>query len=52
MNPVLEYKNIAAKLVILDTPGFNKQTLRAEDYKKISRPIYPIDRDMSWKPGR
>jgi microcystin degradation protein MlrC len=51
MNPVLEYKDIAARLVMLDTPGFNKQTLRAEDYKKIPRPIYPIDRDMSWKPG-
>ena len=51
MNPVLEYKDIAARLVMLDTPGFNKQTLRAEDYKNIPRPIYPIDRDMSWKPG-
>ena len=52
MNPVLEYKDIAAKLVMLDTPGFNKQTLRPEDYKRIPRPIYPIDREMSWKPER
>lgn len=52
MNPVLEYKGIAARLVMLDTPGFNRQTLRAKDYKKIPRPIYPIDHDMSWNPDR
>lgn len=52
MNPVLEYQGIAARLVMLDTPGFNRQTLRGGDYQKIPRPIYPIDGDMSWKPGR
>ena len=37
------YKEIAKSVVILDTPGFTDQNLRRLPYKKVRRPIYPLD---------
>ncbi|MFH1616496.1 MAG: M81 family metallopeptidase [Planctomycetota bacterium] len=37
------YKDIAKSIVILDTPGFTDMNLKRLPYKKVQRPIYPLD---------
>ena len=51
LNPLVDYEDVAARIIMVDTPGFDRQTLRGEDYHKIPRPIYPIDPDLAWTPG-
>jgi microcystin degradation protein MlrC len=46
LNPLVTYKDTAAKILMVDSPGFNRQKLRVKDYKKVIRPIYPLDPDM------
>lgn len=48
LNPFVTYKDTASKILMVDTPGFDRQKLRVEDYKNIIRPIYPFDPEMSW----
>jgi len=52
LNPLVDYRKLAAGIIMVDTPGFDRQSLRAEDYHRIPRPIYPIDPDTSWTPDR
>ena len=48
LNPLLTYKGVASKILMVDSPGFDRQNLRSEDYKNLPRPIYPLDPDISW----
>ena len=48
LNPIVTYKDVAARILMVDSPGFDRQNLRAEDYKRVTRPIFPLDPDMSW----
>ena len=48
LNPLVMYKGVAARILMVDSPGFNKQILCAEDYTRVSRPVYPLDPEMSW----
>jgi len=48
LNPLVSYKSIAKKIFMVESPGFNKQILDAKDYRKVNRPIYPLDPDMEW----
>jgi microcystin degradation protein MlrC len=48
LNPLVTYKGVASKILMVDSPGFDRQDLRSEDYKNITRPIYPLDSDISW----
>jgi microcystin degradation protein MlrC len=50
LNCLVEYRDIAGQILMVNSPGFNRQILRARDYKNIRRPIYPIDPDMTWSP--
>ena len=49
LNPLVTYRDTAVKILMIDSPGFNRQKLRAEDYRKVHRPIYPLDPDMTLK---
>jgi hypothetical protein len=33
---------------MVDSAGFNRQNLRPSDYKRVPRPIYPLDPDLEW----
>ena len=48
LNPLEMYKAVAAQILMVDSPGFDRQILRPEDYQNVRRPIYPFDPDMSW----
>ena len=45
------YKDHAAKIIPVETRGIHCGDLRTYDYKKVRRPIFPLDRDMAWKAG-
>ena len=51
LNPLETYKEIASTILMVESPGFDPQTLRAGDYHNAPRPMYPFDLDLSWKPG-
>jgi microcystin degradation protein MlrC len=42
---------IAAEIIEVDTPGLSSPRLDRLDYRRIRRPIYPFDRDMTWDPS-
>lgn len=37
------YKNIARSIVIIDTPGYTDMNIKRLPFKKVKRPIYPLD---------
>jgi microcystin degradation protein MlrC len=41
---------IAAEIVEVDTPGLTNPNLAKLEFKKLKRPIYPFDPDMTWEP--
>jgi microcystin degradation protein MlrC len=49
LNPLLTYKGVASKILMVDSPGFDRQNLRSGDYKNLTRPIYPLDEDITWR---
>ncbi len=44
-----EYEPIAARIFIVDTPGVSTAKLENLPWQRISRPIYPLDRDIQYK---
>jgi len=44
------YKDIAKKIIIVDTPGFSTSNIQKIKYHHITRPIYPLDRDWPGAP--
>jgi microcystin degradation protein MlrC len=44
-----EYEPIAARILIVDTPGLSTAKLENMPWQRISRPIYPLDRDVKYK---
>ncbi len=40
---------VAKQIIEVDTPGLTSPHLDRYDYKNLVRPIYPLDRDMTWK---
>jgi microcystin degradation protein MlrC len=45
-------RDIAPRTIMALTPGFANQTLEDLDYREVRRPIFPLDPDMTWSPGR
>lgn len=43
------YGLIATHAIHVDTPGLGSIDLSRFDFKKIRRPIYPLDRETTWK---
>lgn len=42
---------VVASTIELDTPGVSTVNYASLPYHNLHRPIWPIDRDMSWKPS-
>ena len=38
----------AAAIISADTPGVRPANLLLYPYEQVSRPIYPLDRDLQW----
>ena len=51
LNPLVTYKEVAASILMVDSPGFDRQIPRPRDYSRLRRPVYPLDPEMSWDPG-
>ena len=51
LNPLVTYKDVAADILMVDSPGFDRQIPRPRDYSRLRRPVYPLDPEMSWDPG-
>ena len=45
------FKNIAERAIIATTKGCSNEILETIPYKKVWRPLYPLDPDMEWIPG-
>jgi len=45
------YEPIAKAIFLVDTPGVSTANLRALPFKRLPRPIYPLDRSMRWSAG-
>ena len=43
------YEPIARRIFIVDTPGVSTAKLENMPFKRINRPIYPLDRDLTYK---
>jgi len=43
------YEPIAKKIFVVDTPGVSSANFAAMPFRRINRPIYPLDRDVSYK---
>lgn len=41
---------IAAEVIEVDTPGLTNPDLSRLTFKRLTRPIYPLDPDMQWSP--
>ena len=44
------YAPIAKAMFVVDTPGVSTARLNRLAWKRVPRPIYPLDRDTTWKP--
>lgn len=44
------YSEIMTEALPLDTPGFSTSNLNLLPFKRVPRPLYPLDRDFSWTP--
>ncbi|HLL10099.1 MAG TPA: M81 family metallopeptidase [Rubrivivax sp.] len=41
----------AARVFEVDLPGLTSPRLARFDFQRITRPLYPFDRDLTWTPG-
>jgi microcystin degradation protein MlrC len=44
------YTEIMTEALPLDTPGFSTSNLNLLPFRRVPRPLYPLDRDFSWTP--
>ncbi|HEX2173273.1 MAG TPA: M81 family metallopeptidase [Dehalococcoidia bacterium] len=46
------FEPIATKVIEVDAPGISTPKLDSFDYRRLRRPIYPLDRETEWTPKR
>jgi len=44
------YGHIAKALIVADCPGALSSNLSSYEFKRVPRPIFPLDADFEWKP--
>ena len=44
------FRSIAARAIMATTKGCSNEVLETIPYKKVRRPLYPLDADMEWRP--
>jgi microcystin degradation protein MlrC len=42
------YEPIAKRIILVDTPGVSRGRLDTLPFRRINRPIYPLDRDIQY----
>jgi microcystin degradation protein MlrC len=47
-----EYEPIARKIFLVDTPGVSSANLRSLPYRRLPRPIYPLDAGVRYSGGK
>ena len=43
-----DFRDVATHIFDADTPGTNRPDFNAYEFKHLPRPIYPLDKDVSW----
>lgn len=46
--PLVTYKEVASRILMVESPGFCQQDLSTLEYRNVPRPVYPLDPDVSW----
>jgi microcystin degradation protein MlrC len=46
------FEPIATRVIEVDAPGISSPNLSAFDYRRLRRPIYPLDPGTEWSPAR
>jgi microcystin degradation protein MlrC len=44
------YDGLARDIILLDSPGMSSDHLEALPFRRMSRPMFPLDRDMTFAP--
>ncbi|MDR2303726.1 MAG: M81 family metallopeptidase [Treponema sp.] len=44
------FRNIAGRAIMATSRGCSNEILETIPYKKLRRPLYPLDKDMDWQP--
>jgi len=44
------FEPIATKVIEVDAPGISSANLASFDYRRLRRPIYPLDPEATWEP--
>jgi len=44
------FESIAARAILATTRGCSNEVLESIPYRKVIRPIFPLDKDFSWQP--
>jgi microcystin degradation protein MlrC len=45
------FEPIATRVIEVDAPGISSPNLTGFDYRRLRRPIYPLDSDADWSPA-
>jgi len=45
-----ELRDNAPRAIMVQSPGFTDLRMEALPYRRVRRPIYPLDREMTWEP--
>ena len=45
------FESIAARAIMATTRGCSNEVLESIPYRKVVRPIFPLDKDFNWQPG-
>jgi microcystin degradation protein MlrC len=45
------FRSIAARAILATSRGCSNEVLESIPYRKVRRPIYPLDKDMEWAPS-
>jgi len=46
-----EQRNVAALALMALSPGCTNLFIEHQNYRRVRRPLYPLDRDFSWEPS-
>jgi microcystin degradation protein MlrC len=48
LNPFVTYRPLGARVLMVESAGLNRQRLRPSDYRRVPRPLWPLDPEMAW----
>jgi microcystin degradation protein MlrC len=45
------YADLAKDIILLDSPGMSSDHLESLPFRRVPRPLFPLDRDFHWSPA-